>query len=115
MVCFNDEIHAAWAVAERDYAGLVVRATGAGHLHRSWVSPLEELAEEIPVVLATRVSRGPVLSRTYAFEGSESDLLSKGLISAGFLCASKARILLSMALGAGFDGEGVRGLLEATY
>lgn len=91
------------AVGQGDYAGLVVQATGAGHLHHSWATPLARLAERMPVVLATRVSRGPVLSETYAFPGSESDLLSRGLISAGFLCASKARILLSLALGSGLD------------
>ncbi|MBT8057067.1 MAG: asparaginase [Xanthomonadales bacterium] len=87
------------AVFRADYAGLVVAATGAGHLPESWPEPLAELAGKIPVILATRVSRGPILSETYGFAGSESDLLSKGLLSAGFLCASKARILLSMALG----------------
>ena len=97
------------AVAERNYAGLVVQATGAGHLHHSWVEPLAELSRSIPVVLATRVSRGPVLSETYAFRGSESDLLSRGLISAGFgpfamgwvtdnVFADKQAIHYSMAL-----------------
>lgn len=98
------------AVAKGDYAGLVVQATGAGHLHHSWVEPLAELAGSMPVVLATRVSRGPVLSETYAFPGSESDLLSRGLISAGFLCASKARVLLSMALGAGLGADEIQRL-----
>jgi L-asparaginase len=103
------------AVAERDYAGLVVQATGAGHLHYSWVEPLAELAQTMPVVLATRVSRGPLLSATYAFAGSESDLLSKGLISAGFLCASKARILLSLALGAGLTAATAKELFDAGF
>lgn len=98
------------AVGQGSYTGLVVQATGAGHLHHSWVEPLERLAAKMPVVLATRVSRGPVLSKTYAFPGSESDLLSRGLISAGFLCASKARILLSLALGAGMNRQEISGL-----
>ncbi len=96
------------AVASLGYRGLVVQATGAGHLPDSWVEPLGRLAKVMPVVLATRVSRGPILSRTYAFSGSESDLLSKGLISSGFLCASKARILLGMALGAGLGVDEIR-------
>jgi len=91
------------AVKNAEYKGLVVQATGAGHLPASWVEPLESLAREIPVVLATRVSQGPILNETYAFPGSESDLISRGLIPAGFLCASKARILLSMGLGAGLS------------
>lgn len=100
------------AVAERDYAGLVVQATGAGHLHYSWVEPLAALARVMPVVLATRVCRGPVLSKTYAFAGSESDLLAQGLVSAGFLCASKARVLLSLALGAGMNPAAVEELFD---
>ena len=96
------------AAAERGYAGLVVQATGAGHLHHSWVEPLAALAQRIPIVLATRVPRGPVLSSTYGFPGSESDLLSKGLVSAGFLNAAKARILLSLALGAGYRLSKIR-------
>lgn len=99
------------AAGRGDYAGLVVQATGAGHLHASWVDPLARLAARMPVVLATRVSRGPVLTGTYAFRGSESDLISHGLIPGGFLAASKARILLSMALGAGLDRARIRDLL----
>ena len=48
------------AVAQGHWRGLVVKALGAGHLPESWVAPLEELARRMPVVLATRVSRGPV-------------------------------------------------------
>jgi L-asparaginase len=103
------------AVGRAAYAGLVVQATGAGHLHASWVDPLARLAVRMPVILASRVSRGPVLTGTYAFRGSESDLISNGLIPAGFLAASKARILLSMALGAGLDREQIRDLLGNSF
>jgi L-asparaginase len=100
------------AVDQANYKGVVVQATGAGHLPESWVEPLADLAARMPVVLATRVSAGPVLAETYAFPGSESDLLSRGLISAGFLCASKARILLSMALGAGLRTSRISSLFS---
>lgn len=88
------------AVIDSGYQGCVVQALGAGHLPETWVEPLTELARNIPVVLATRVARGPTLKKTYAFAGSESDLLNRGMISAGYLSASKARILLSVSLGA---------------
>jgi len=91
------------AVAQGHWRGLVVQALGAGHLPAGWVEPLDRLARKIPVVLATRVSRGPVLQSTYAFPGSERDLIDHGLLPAGYLCASKARILLSFSLGAGLD------------
>ena len=100
------------AVAELGYEGLIVQATGAGHLHHAWVEPLAALAKRMPVVLASRVPRGPVLATTYGFTGSESDLLSRGLISAGFLNAAKARILLSLALGAGHRNERIAAFFD---
>lgn len=100
------------AVRQGHWRGLVVQALGAGHLPAAWAEPLERLARDMPVVLATRVSRGPVLRETYGFPGSERDLIARGLIPAGYLCASKARILLSLALGAGREEAGIRGLFR---
>ncbi|MEJ2027633.1 MAG: hypothetical protein P8X52_09375, partial [Limibacillus sp.] len=100
------------AVAQGRWRGLVVQALGAGHLPESWVEPLAELSGRMPVVLATRVARGPVLEATYAFPGSEQDLIARGLIPAGYLCASKARILLSLALGAGRGDAEIRELFR---
>jgi L-asparaginase len=97
-------------VEDKGYQGLVVQAMGAGHLPARWVEPLSRLAAEMPVVLASRVSRGPLLEATYAFPGSESDLLARGLLSAGYLTPAKARILLSLALGAGLKRDRVQQL-----
>jgi L-asparaginase len=83
------------------YAGLVIEAMGGGHLPSVMVEPLAKLASRMPVVLASRTGGGEVLRRTYGFPGSETDLLSRGLINAGTLDGRKARLLLSLLLRSG--------------
>jgi L-asparaginase len=80
------------------YRGLVVEGMGGGHVPAAMVGPLAELARRVPVVLASRTGSGVVLSGTYGFAGSETDLLSRGLIGAGALDGLKARVALSLAL-----------------
>jgi L-asparaginase len=87
---------------ETGYRGAVVAAFGAGHLPGRMVDDVAALARRMPVVLASRTGAGEGFRATYGFAGSERALLAKGLIGAGGLACAKARVLLSLALGAGW-------------
>jgi L-asparaginase len=82
------------------YRGVVIDAFGGGHVPSAMVRAIEELASTMPVVLCSRTGGGEVLSHTYGFSGSESDLLSRGVTSGGALDGRKARVALCLALAA---------------
>jgi L-asparaginase len=64
------------------------------------------------VVVTSRCFTGSVLTKTYAFTGSESDLAKRGAIMSRGLTGLKARIKLICSLAAGDDLETVRERFE---
>ena len=88
------------AVLNAGFGGVVIEALGGGHLPAGIAASteLKALVDAMPVVLASRVGAGAVLERTYTFAGSETDLLARGLLSAGALDGRKARVLLGLLL-----------------
>lgn len=92
--------------------GLVLEASGGGHTTPEIANAIEKAANQIPVLLSSRTKAGTVLTRTYGFEGSEMDLVSRGLIPSGYLEACKARLLLMLAVMKGKDRGEIKKLFE---
>jgi L-asparaginase len=101
------------AVEREGYAGLVIEAMGGGHVPSVMVEALEELVGKMPVILASRTKAGEVLCSTYGFVGSETDLLERGLISAGPLDGLKARLFLTLLLGSGATREEIKAAFDS--
>lgn len=85
--------------------GVVIGAFGAGHVAARMAEVVSDAAAKIPIVFASRTGAGPTLSHTYGFAGSESDLLHRGAVAAGWLQPRKARILLWSLLAGGAGPE----------
>lgn len=100
------------ALPSLGFAGAVIDGMGAGHVPGPIAPLLSALTEQMPVVLASRADTGPVFTRTYAFPGSEIDLIARGLIPAGTLSGLKARLLLMLMLRAGYDRNRIRAAFE---
>jgi L-asparaginase len=90
--------------------GLVLAGLGAGHLPPPVLAALGDLPGRLPVVFTVRPERGHQLRATYAFDGSERDVLATGVIEAAGLSAPAARMLLLAALGAGVGHDALRPL-----
>lgn len=100
-VCLGDDGKLVDAVNNAGFGGLVVEATGGGHVTPAIAEALERAAARMPVVLASRTGNGEVLSKTYNFLGSEIDLQKRGVIRAGWLDGRKAKVLLTLLLRSG--------------
>jgi L-asparaginase len=100
-VCLGDDGKLVDAACAAGFAGLVVEATGGGHVPPAVAESLGRAAAKMPVVLASRTGNGEVLGNTYGFAGGEIDLQSRGLIRAGWLDGRKAKVLLTLMLRGG--------------
>ena len=85
--------------------GLVVSGLGDGDVPSTWVPLLRKLLRsDIPIVLASRYPDG-IVQATENYEGSASQLLEMGLISAGMLSPYQARIRLAVGMASGLNGQ----------
>lgn len=98
---FDDDGTLIEQLQDLGYSGCVLETMGAGHVPAWLVSPVEKLARTMPVVLTSRTGDGEVCTQTYAYPGSEMDLLNRRVISGGRLTSTKARLALILLLAAG--------------
>jgi len=111
-VLFDDDGRGIGAMPSLGYDGLVVATLGGGHVP-SWIVPIvAKVAEEIPVVFTSRTNAGESLTKTYAYPGSESDLISHGLVPAMNVGTSHATVLLRLLLMAGIEREALTWCFE---
>jgi L-asparaginase len=94
--------------AEAGFDGIVLAGFGVGHVSESLAARAGAVARTRPVVLATRTGAGTTFEGTYGFPGSETDLLERGIIPAGWLDGRKACVLLNALLAAGHDLDSIR-------
>lgn len=87
-----------WRLMEGGIKGFVLEAFGLGNANRSVVDAVGALTQrQIPVVVTSRCRHGGV--RPVYGNGGGVDLAHQGAIFAGYLPASKARMLLALLLG----------------
>lgn len=103
----DDDGALADAACERGYDGIVVEATGGGHVCPQLALALERAARRMPVLLASRAGTGETLAQTYGFTGGEIDLQNRGLLRAGWLDGPKARVLLTLLLRNAYAGADI--------
>ncbi len=93
--------------------GIVPEALGGGHVPAAMLGATDVAAAAVPVVLASLMQAGEVLQARYGFPSSERGLRECGVLSAGWLNARKARILLGVTLEDGARGAQVAARLDA--
>jgi len=96
------------AAAAARPAGIVIEATGGGHMLPPLLPALDEaIASGIPVVIASRGIGGATLENTYGMVGGEIDLARRGAIAVGRLNGQKARLRLLVGSALGLDAAGL--------
>ncbi len=85
--------------------GVVLAAFGNGNLFPAWIPYVKALIKsEVPVLLSSRCPYGKVMGM-FSFEGAANRLFEIGVINGGDLPPLKARLRLSVGIGAGLSGQ----------
>lgn len=85
--------------------GVVLAAFGNGNVFPAWIPYIKTLIKsEVPILLSSRCPYGKVMGM-FGFEGAANRLFEIGVMNAGDLTPLKARLKLSVGLGAGLSGQ----------
>lgn len=122
--CLGDDGTLLRLARSAGFAGAVVSAFGAGHVSFGLAEAISDAVDgcidtngdttgdttgaSMAVVFASRTGAGTTLGDTYAFNGSERDLIRRGAFPAGWLDPYKARMLLWALLAARASPERIR-------
>lgn len=91
--------------------GIVIEAFGAGNVPPAVYYELIQAVKKIPVVLVSRCPIGRI-EKVYAYEGAGKHLHDNGVIFADYMNGQKARIKLSIMIGAQCAMEEIRNAFE---
>lgn len=106
---FGDDGHLISVASHSGYRGVVVAASGVGHVSSGAADAMSAaMGKGITVVVASRTIKGGTATRSYGYPGSEADLIERGAIMAGDLSPRKARLLLHVLLSAGSSRDAIR-------
>lgn len=94
------------------YEGVVIAAQGAGHVSFAFAERVSALAQQVPVIVASRAAGGSTASSTYGYVGAEIDLVKRGARMSGWLSGLKSRLLLAALIASGVPPAAVADALE---
>lgn len=101
------------ALLEARVAGVVIEGSGAGNVPNVWNEPIAAMIRaSVPVVLVSRCLSGRIVP-VYGGPGGGRTLYNLGVIDGGSLSGPKARVALSLALGAGMSASEMRDFFAA--
>jgi len=100
-------------VLDHDPRGIVLAATGVGHVSAGMAAAVSRALDRgVPVVVASRTGGGSTLRHTYGFAGAEMDLIARGAIMAGWLSPRAARLLLAVLLDGGMSQGQIKSVFD---
>lgn len=93
--------------------GIIIAGLGAGHVPSWWTPVIDEFIFNKSFIMTSRAHSGPALTMTYGAVGAEVDLQKRGVVTAGYLSAEKARLIMLVVMSLHGDREEAEGAIAA--